>query len=262
MFGDVFGEFRWDLGGGPNSVSLVSQSLVLDGERGELLKAPVGVGTKSGVSEEKVVAALKSHSEAERRRRERINSHLNTLRSLVPCTEKMDKAALLAEVITQVKQLQKTAAESATGLIIPMDTDEVIVEQRRDEDGTFSLWVSLCCEYRPELMSELRQALDSLHLNTVKAEISTLGDRIKNVFVFTSKKDIDIEDAESCQLLVNSVHQTLTVSSIRFLHRWSIHREQHYQPRGEGFRILILQAHHHESVDSGWWQLICNCFVT
>lgn len=197
-------------GGGPNSVSLVSQSLVLDGERGELVKAPVGVGKKSGVSEEKVVAALKSHSEAERRRRERINSHLNTLRSLVPCTEKMDKAALLAEVITQVKQLQKTAAESATGLIIPMGTDEVIVEQRRDEDGTFSLWVSLCCEYRPELMSELRQALDSLHLNTVKAEISTLGDRIKNVFVFTSKKDIDIEDAESCQLLVNSVHQTLS----------------------------------------------------
>lgn len=86
MFSENLGG-NW--GGGPNSVSMVSQSLVLDGERGELVKAPVGVGKKSGVSEEKVVAALKSHSEAERRRRERINSHLNTLRSLVPCTEKV-----------------------------------------------------------------------------------------------------------------------------------------------------------------------------
>lgn len=122
----------------------------------------------------------------------------------------MDKAALLAEVITQVKQLQETARESATGLIIPMDDDEVRVEPHHDEDGSFSLRVSLCCDYRPELMSELRQALDSLHLNTVKAEISTLGERIKNVFVFTSRKDIDSENAESCQLLVNSVHQALS----------------------------------------------------
>lgn len=77
-------------GGGLGSVS-VAQSLVLDGERGELVKAPVGVGKKSvEVPEEKVVAALKSHSEAERRRRERINAHLNTLRGLVPCTEKVD----------------------------------------------------------------------------------------------------------------------------------------------------------------------------
>ncbi|KAI8534584.1 hypothetical protein RHMOL_Rhmol10G0102000 [Rhododendron molle] len=204
------GNLGGNWGGGSDSVS-AAQSLVLDGGRGELVKAPIGVGKKSvGVPEEKVVAALKSHSEAERRRRERINAHLNTLRGLVPCTEteKMDKAALLAEVITQVK-LQKTARESATGLIIPMDDDEVRVEPHHDEDGSFSLRISLCCDYRPELMSELRQALDSLHLNTVKAEISTLGDRIKNVFVFTSRKDIDSENAESCQLLVNSVHQAL-----------------------------------------------------
>ncbi|KAI8525689.1 hypothetical protein RHMOL_Rhmol13G0248800 [Rhododendron molle] len=209
-FSGNLGNLGGNWGGGSDSVS-AAQSLVLDGERGELVKAPIGVGKKSvGVPEEKVVAALKSHSEAERRRRERINAHLNTLRGLVPCTEKMDKAALLAEVITQVKQLQKTARESATGLIIPMDDDEVRVEPHHNEDGSFSLRVSLCCDYRPELMSELRQALESLHLNTVKAEISTLGDRIKNVFVFTSRKDIDSENAESCQLLVNSVHQALS----------------------------------------------------
>lgn len=63
--------------------------MVLDSEKGELVKAPARVG-KKGVSEAKALAALKSHSEAERRRRERINAHLTTLRSLVPCTDKVN----------------------------------------------------------------------------------------------------------------------------------------------------------------------------
>ncbi|PSS03014.1 Transcription factor bHLH30 like [Actinidia chinensis var. chinensis] len=187
-----------------------SQSLVLDGERSEIVKGPVRVGKRSGVSEEKAMAALKDHSEAERRRRERINAHLNTLRGLVPCTEKMDKATLLAEVITQMKQLKKTATEYSKGLTIPMDDDEVKVEPHNEGDGTFSLTASLCCDYSPQLISELRQALKTLPLNIVKAEISTLGGRVKNVFVFTSYKDTNSDNAEACQVLVNSVHQSLT----------------------------------------------------
>lgn len=68
--------------------SVLPHSLVLDSEKGELVKAPARVG-KKGVSEAKALAALKNHSEAERRRRERINAHLSTLRGLVPCTEKV-----------------------------------------------------------------------------------------------------------------------------------------------------------------------------
>ncbi|TXG75711.1 hypothetical protein E1A91_1Z014300v1 [Gossypium mustelinum] len=63
----------------------ISQSLVLDNEKSELVvKSPVKVG-KNSVAEEKVIAALKSHREAERRRRrERINAYLDTLRNLLP----------------------------------------------------------------------------------------------------------------------------------------------------------------------------------
>ena len=122
----------------------------------------------------------------------------------------MDKAALLAEVITHVKQLKKTATESSKGLTIPMDDDEVRVEPHNEGDGTFSLAASLCCDYSPELMSELRQALKTLHLNIVKTEISTLGGRVKNFFVFTSKEDTNANNAEACQVLVNSVHQAFT----------------------------------------------------
>ncbi|CAB4276225.1 unnamed protein product [Prunus armeniaca] len=192
--------------------SVLPHSLVLDGEKGELVKAPARVG-KKGVSEAKALAALKNHSEAERRRRERINAHLSTLRGLVPCTEKMDKAALLATVISQVKELKKDALESSKGFLIPVDADEVQVEpyDTGAGDGTISVRASVCCEYRSELLSDLREALDSLHLKMVKADIATLGNRVKNVFVFTSCKERSNDaDADAFQFLASSVHQALS----------------------------------------------------
>lgn len=59
-----------------------SASLVLDDG---------GVGR--GAPEAKTAMALKNHSEAERRRRERINSHLATLRTMVPCSDKVDPSS-------------------------------------------------------------------------------------------------------------------------------------------------------------------------
>lgn len=60
-----------------------SFSLVLDRERDELVEAPAKM-EKKGVSNERSIEALKNHSEAERRRRARINAHLDTLRSVIP----------------------------------------------------------------------------------------------------------------------------------------------------------------------------------
>jgi len=67
-----------------------SHSLVYESEKGELVKysSAARVG-KNEICEAKALAALKNHSEAERRRRERINGHLTTLRGLVPSTEKV-----------------------------------------------------------------------------------------------------------------------------------------------------------------------------
>jgi len=60
-----------------------SFSLVLDRERGELVEAPVKLERK-GLSSDRSTEALKNHSEVERRRRARINTHLDTLRTVIP----------------------------------------------------------------------------------------------------------------------------------------------------------------------------------
>ncbi|KAH8490239.1 hypothetical protein Peur_065772 [Populus x canadensis] len=185
-----------------------TSSLVLDNERGELVEATVRMERK-GVSAEKSIAALRNHSEAERKRRARINAHLDTLRSLVPGTSKMDKASLLAEVISHLKELKIQAAGAGEGLLMPLDIDEVRVEQ--EEDGLCSapclIRASICCDYKPEILSGLRQALDALHLMITRAEIATLEGRMMNVLVMSSCKEGLGGDSKVRQFLAGSVHK-------------------------------------------------------
>eukprot|EP00262_Sarcandra_glabra_P018137 TRINITY_DN6437_c0_g1_i1.p1 TRINITY_DN6437_c0_g1~~TRINITY_DN6437_c0_g1_i1.p1 ORF type:complete len:256 (+),score=41.02 TRINITY_DN6437_c0_g1_i1:141-908(+) len=204
-FPPIFDEFSQNLAfEGSNHGGL---SLVLDSERGELVKAPSRLG-KKGVEEAKAIAALKSHSEAERRRRERINKHLTVLRSLVPSTDKMDKASLLAEVINHVLELKKNATEASRRCTVPTDFDEVKVEPDVDglSQGGFSIKASLCCDDHPELLSDLKRTLQGLPLKTVRAEISTLGGRVKNVIVMTHEGHIDDTERRN---FTSSVHQAL-----------------------------------------------------
>ncbi|KAI3515565.1 hypothetical protein L1887_14465 [Cichorium endivia] len=197
-----------------------SSSLVLDSERGEIVRALIRPGSihhhhlnphphhQKGAKAEKALMALRNHSEAERRRRERINGHLSMLRSLIPGTTKMDKASLLAEVITHLNQMRRTAAEASRGVLVPMDIDEVKVEQQDDTTGvngpSYSIKASLCCEFKHEVLSDLKEALDGLNLKSIRAEIATLGNRMINLFVITGSKDeANIKD------IVSAVRQAL-----------------------------------------------------
>lgn len=196
-----------------------SSSWVLDSERCELVEAPVKLERKGG-SAERTVAALRSHCEAERRRRARISAHLDTLRGLVPGAKKMDKASLFAEVISHMKELKRSAAEASDGFVIPMDFDEVIVERDDGLDGSipYSIKASVCCDYKPGFLSDLRQALDALHLIIKRAEIATLGGRMKNVVVMTCCKEGHVNDTEVRQALISlldkfSVSQEFSIGS-------------------------------------------------
>lgn len=160
-------------------------------------------------SERKSKEACKSHREAERRRRQRINAHLNTLRSLLPNTTKSDKASLLAEVVQHVKRLKKEADEMAnrhndgesssscsgepgsvnsTEVVetwpFPGESDEATVSYCGKEEGEpRRMKVTVCCEERPGLNHDLTQAIRSVLAKPVRAEMMTVGGRTKTVVV-------------------------------------------------------------------------------
>ncbi|KAJ6763984.1 TRANSCRIPTION FACTOR BHLH30 [Salix purpurea] len=208
---------------GTRNGSCSASSLVLDNERGELVEATVRMERK-GVSAERSIAALKNHSEAERKRRARINTHLDTLRSLVPGASKMDKASLLAEVIGHLKELKSQAAEAGEGLLMPLDIDEVSVEQ--EEDGLctapYLIRASICCDYKPEILSDLRKALDDLNLIIMRAEIVTLEGRMKNVFVMSSCKEGLSGDSKVHQFLTGSIHKAFRSILDKFSQEFSL----------------------------------------
>ncbi|MCD7470946.1 hypothetical protein HAX54_011189 [Datura stramonium] len=150
------------------------------------LQAELQKMTAQEIMDAKALAASKSHSEAERRRRERINNHLAKLRSLLPNTTKTDKASLLAEVIQHVKELKRQTSLIAETSPVPTEVDELTVDNATsDEDGRLLIKASLCCEDRSDLLPDLIKTLKALRLKTLKAEITTLGGRVRNVLFIT-----------------------------------------------------------------------------
>ncbi|XP_016451322.2 transcription factor bHLH30-like [Nicotiana tabacum] len=159
----------------------------------------------------KALAASKSHSEAERRRRERINNHLAKLRSLLPSTTKTDKASLLAEVIQHVKELKRETSQITDTNPVPTEMDELTVDNySSDEEGNFVIKASLCCEDRSDLLPDLIKTLKSLKLRTLKAEITTLGGRVKNVLFVThgDQEDHNTND-DQLQYSISSIQEAL-----------------------------------------------------
>ncbi|KAL0408822.1 UNVERIFIED_CONTAM: Transcription factor [Sesamum radiatum] len=176
------------------------------------LQAELQKMTAQEIMDAKALAASKSHSEAERRRRERINNHLARLRSLLPSTTKTDKASLLAEVIQHVKELKRQTSQLAETSPVPTEIDELTVDNyASDEDGKWVLRASICCEDRPDLLPDLIKTLKALRLRTVKAEITTLGGRVRNVLFITG----DEEYSNSCEQEQEQEQEQYSINSIQ-----------------------------------------------
>uniref|UniRef100_A0A0E0QSH0 BHLH domain-containing protein n=1 Tax=Oryza rufipogon TaxID=4529 RepID=A0A0E0QSH0_ORYRU len=124
--------------------------------------------------------ARRSHSEAERKRRERINAHLDTLRGLVPSASRvrMDKAALLGEVVRYVRKLRSEAAGSAA--VVPGEGDEVVVEEEEVEVEGCSCDSGERQAAR-RVKASLGDAERSVSARAVRAEIATVGGRTRSV---------------------------------------------------------------------------------
>lgn len=80
-----------------HNLRLISETLGQMVQPGSMpfgLQAEMGKLSAQEIIDAKALAASKSHSEAERRRRERINNHLARLRSLLPSTTKVSIVSL------------------------------------------------------------------------------------------------------------------------------------------------------------------------
>ncbi|KAG8053400.1 hypothetical protein GUJ93_ZPchr0001g29992 [Zizania palustris] len=139
--------------------------------------------------------ALKIHSDAERRRRERINAHLTTLRRMIPDTKQMDKATLLGRVVDQVKDLKREASEVTQRMLLPPETNEVSIECFTGDAAAAvgnhkNLYIkaSISCDDRPDLIGGLTQAFHGLGLRTVRAEMSSLGGRVQHEFILCKEE--------------------------------------------------------------------------
>ncbi|XP_027937874.1 transcription factor bHLH106-like [Vigna unguiculata] len=171
--------------------------------------------------QDKALAALRNHKEAEKRRRERINAHLNKLRTLLPCNSKTDKASLLAKVVERLRELKQRMSEITNSETFPSETDEIsVLSTSGDEgggDGRVIFRASLCCEDRSDLIPDLVEILKSLHLTTLKAEIATLGGRTRNVLVVATDKDHGVESIHFLHSSLNSLLQHNATSKRRRL---------------------------------------------
>lgn len=94
---------------------------------------------------------------------------------------------MLAEVIQHVKELKRQTSLIAETSPVPTEIDELTVDNEPDQDGKPVIKASICCEDRSELLPDLIKTLKGLRLRTVKAEITSLGGRVKNVLFIESE---------------------------------------------------------------------------
>ncbi|CAM0877215.1 unnamed protein product [Alopecurus aequalis] len=140
---------------------------------------------------DRAVAATRNHREAEKRRRERIKSHLDRLRAVLACDPKIDKASLLAKAVERVRELKQRMAGvvgEASGApvshLFPTEHDEIVVLASGGGGGAAAVFeASVCCDDRSDLLPELIDTLRALRLRTLRAEMATLGGRVRNVLV-------------------------------------------------------------------------------
>ncbi|CAK9188525.1 unnamed protein product [Ilex paraguariensis] len=165
--------------------------------------------------EARSLAASKNHKEAEKRRRERINSHLDRLRSLLPCNAKTDKASLLAKVIERVKELKQETSEIMQLENVPSESDEITIHTDDNASyGRLLIEASLCCEDRSDLIVDLIETLKSLHLKPLRAEMVTLGGRIRNVIIVSGENDLSTESVEYLKDALRSLIQRSSSESV------------------------------------------------
>ncbi|EMS55609.1 hypothetical protein TRIUR3_00969 [Triticum urartu] len=78
--------------------------------------------------------------------------------------------------------------DAAPVQMLPTEADELGVDAAEDGDGRLVVRASLCCEDRPDLIPDIIRALAALRLRAHRAEITTLGGRVRSVLLITAEE--------------------------------------------------------------------------
>lgn len=114
-----------------------------------------------------------------------------------------------------MKELKRQTSVIAETSPVPTEIDELTVDNASDEDGKWVIKASICCEDRSDLLPDLIKSLKALRLRTLKAEITTLGGRVKNVLFITGEEESNSFNGEEQEQEQEQEHQQYSISSIQ-----------------------------------------------
>lgn len=90
--------------------------------------------------------------------------------------------------------------------MLPSETDEItVLSCDYSSDGKLIFKASLCCEDRSDLLPDLSEILRSLNLKMLRAEMATLGGRVRNILIVAAEKDQSVESVHFLQNALKSL---------------------------------------------------------
>uniref|UniRef100_A0A2P2N559 Uncharacterized protein n=1 Tax=Rhizophora mucronata TaxID=61149 RepID=A0A2P2N559_RHIMU len=116
--------------------------------------------------------------------------------------------------------------EVSKAFMIPTEVDEVTVDCDASQDSTSTniknkekgsntfIRASICCDDRPELFLELIQALKGLRLAIVRADIASVGGRVKSILILRNKDGKDGASLSTIRQSLNVVLCRIASSSL------------------------------------------------
>lgn len=111
-----------------------------------------------------------------------------------------------------MKELKRQTLIIAEQSPVPTEINELTVDHASDKDGKLVIRASLCCDDRSDLLPDLIKTLKALKLRTLKAEITTLGGRVKNVLFITAEDDHitgNDDDQQMVSYSINTIQEAL-----------------------------------------------------
>ncbi|OWM85485.1 hypothetical protein CDL15_Pgr019109 [Punica granatum] len=109
-------------------------------------------------------------------------------------------------VVQRVKELKQQTSDISALEMLPSETDEItVLSCDYSSDGRLIFKASLCCEDRSDLLPDLAEILKSLNLKTLRAEMATLGGRVRNILVVSADKDQSVESVHFLQNALKSL---------------------------------------------------------